>query len=391
MSTNDNKNSNSGQLPTLWKMLYAHQINAEDEDVISDHWTAIMNRLQTHAEEARWCGNIDAHARGIVSFMHKALAFFNPPLEVVGKVIEIFPECLQMRGLGGTLPLHYVASLDGNHSVDVVKLILEHYPQAAFAKDNSGDTPLRWALTLTALAPAERSPQHMMYSDLLSHRNLKVIRALLKANPHAALQSTNHVSGGGDPWKIVCKLWRCGRVNESLIGNLCELTEIMLRARYLARSLMHSSCCDDSARNMDITAVRSMNEASLLASFRPLHAIVQEEHQVLANPKCRTYFLDRYGEQAAHHDANGRLCLHLAIENGYTWNTAVKDLYEAARQAMETRDLNTRLYPFMSAAVVEENSDTGTVFELLRADPSSLTTMIQPLLKEYVDYAAPIN
>ena len=334
-----------------------------------------MKRLHTHPEEARWCSRIDTHN---ISFMHKALLIFNPPLDVVRKVIEIFPECLQMRGLGGTLPLHYVSSLDGNHSIDVVKLILEHYPKAAFAKDNSGDMPLRWTLTLNALAPAATSPQHL-YSDLLSRRNLEVIRMLLEVNPLAASQA-NHVGGGGDPWKIVCRLWRRDKVDESLFGNLCELTEIMLRARYLARSVDNtcSSSDDDNADIIDATPIMSdknkREELSIL--FRPLHAVVQEEHEMLAYPNFRKYFLERYGKHAAHHDDNGRLCLHLAIENGYVWNNGLKEIYETAREAMETRDLVTHLYPFMTAAVVEENPDVGTVFELLRADPSSLMTLI---------------
>mmetsp|Transcript_10507 Transcript_10507/g.15774 ORF Transcript_10507/g.15774 Transcript_10507/m.15774 type:complete len:437 (-) Transcript_10507:144-1454(-) len=67
-------------------------------------------------------------------------------------------------------------------------------------------------------------------------------------------------------------------------------------------------------------------------------------------------------------DPNGRLPLMLAIACQKRWDRGIRSVFEAAPQALLTRDHGTFLYPFMFAAVGEV-STVDTVFELLRAGP----------------------
>lgn len=65
----------------------------------------------------------------------------------------------------------------------------------------------------------------------------------------------------------------------------------------------------------------------------------------------------------------GRLPLHLAIEQGQLWSDrTLQALISNEPRAIHTRDVESRLYPFMQAAVGEK-SDMDTVFELLWMNP----------------------
>ena len=76
-------------------------------------------------------------------------------------------------------------------------------------------------------------------------------------------------------------------------------------------------------------------------------------------------------------DANGRLPLHLAVESGRTLNNGVALIASAAPLALRTRDVETRMYPFMLAAIPTfgwDNSSIDTIFGLLRDTPDVMQT-----------------
>lgn len=340
MSTIDSNN-----MPPLWRMLDSSRSAAAQD------WNAVLARLRTHSEEARWLTRFN------VSFLHHILLYFKPPLEVVSALIDVYPKALQQKGLGGVLPLHYAASVHNNHSPDVVHAVLERYPIAAIMKDSSGESPLRWALAWRSFWGEDNSSSSSSLNDedssssplakVLSRRNVDVVRLLLNAHPAAALE---HNRRGGGPWQIVSKLWD----RSSIIGtssemreHLFELTEDILRARFVARN-------------------GEQHDSSTFFQFQPLHAVVREKR---CQAELRDSFIARYGSQARHHDSTGRLCLHLAIEGGCTWENGVKQFYQAAPKAIETRDVRTHLFPVMMAAV-GENAEVETIYHLLKEDPS---------------------
>lgn len=59
-------------------------------------------------------------------------------------------------------------------------------------------------------------------------------------------------------------------------------------------------------------------------------------------------------------DLDGRLPLHLAVEAGKAWDDGLRSLIWAAPRALETRDVETRLYPFMIAATVKDRDAAGS-------------------------------
>jgi len=79
--------------------------------------------------------------------------------------------------------------------------------------------------------------------------------------------------------------------------------------------------------------------------------------------------LSKQADLARITDQKGRLPLHLAIEQGQIWSDqTLQALISSEPRAIHTRDVQSKLYPFMQAAVGEE-SDMDTVFELLWMNP----------------------
>lgn len=62
-------------------------------------------------------------------------------------------------------------------------------------------------------------------------------------------------------------------------------------------------------------------------------------------------------ESARFLDRQGNLPLHIAVEHHATWEEGVKDLIMAEPRALTSRNLESRLYPFMLAAMAEENDE----------------------------------
>lgn len=95
---------------------------------------------------------------------------------------------------------------------------------------------------------------------------------------------------------------------------------------------------------------------------------------------------------------NGRLPLHLAIDNGLNWADGIQDIFKANPSAVLVRDPITRLFPFMQASIktsdnqvdtctqeeahprlenkmqvsIETDYILTTTYELLRANPANL-------------------
>ena len=81
-------------------------------------------------------------------------------------------------------------------------------------------------------------------------------------------------------------------------------------------------------------------------------------------------------------DNNCRLPLHVAIQAGHQWHTILQTIFAAEPRALLARDPSTGLYPFMLAAIANDegsgkqsNADglkkLTVTYELLRADPSA--------------------
>eukprot|EP00814_Leptocylindrus_danicus_P013486 CAMPEP_0116016766 /NCGR_PEP_ID=MMETSP0321-20121206/7669_1 /TAXON_ID=163516 /ORGANISM="Leptocylindrus danicus var. danicus, Strain B650" /LENGTH=389 /DNA_ID=CAMNT_0003486873 /DNA_START=244 /DNA_END=1413 /DNA_ORIENTATION=+ len=321
-------------------------------------WASVQSYLQTNGVEAGWTS---IHGD---TFLHWILHNFRPPLDVVNAAIEAYPEALETLNQSGRLPLHYASTVTGaGHSAGVFQAVFEGCPRAAFFRSCDGRLPLNYALNWDEAWNKSDGEEHVfpsLVSAIMSRRNAKCIRTLLEANPEAALRS--EYTASEDPWEVVCKLWQHPVIEDkSLRKNLCLITLSVLHAQ---KAAIHG---EDS-------------------KFRPLHAMLEQQNDPLSVDNLRAYFLHlislKDANDALHANQSNRLCLSLAIEQGQVWTgedgkgCVIKKLSEAAEEATMTRDMTTRMYPFMAAAE-GENADLGTVFELLRCSPLSARGLCQ--------------
>ncbi|GFH59821.1 hypothetical protein CTEN210_16297 [Chaetoceros tenuissimus] len=87
----------------------------------------------------------------------------------------------------------------------------------------------------------------------------------------------------------------------------------------------------------------------------------------------------RSGKEAAkmvNHEQ--RLPLHVAVEKGRSWHNGVETIVNAEPMALQTRDMQTGLYPFQLAAIQSfnwDNADINTVYSLLYANPDVMRSI----------------
>eukprot|EP00986_Skeletonema_menzelii_P009053 scaffold4031_cov141-Skeletonema_menzelii.AAC.3 len=112
-----------------------------------------------------------------------AVVRFNPPLDVVTKMVDICPDQLAAKDCLGRTPLHVAAGSSAEPRL--IKLIANAYPASCDATDEDGKTPLHFACDTSfelfeddAAANSIRSTPREVCHD--------TVRALLTESLHAA-------------------------------------------------------------------------------------------------------------------------------------------------------------------------------------------------------------
>jgi hypothetical protein len=92
---------------------------------------------------------------------------------------------------------------------------------------------------------------------------------------------------------------------------------------------------------------------------------------------CLKLLLEAYPSAAAQVNGDGRLPLHLAIENvsHISFDSVLKPLLHQAPRALTVRDMKTRLYPF-AASAVGRSANLDLVYNLLKLDPGCLQKQV---------------
>jgi len=117
----------------------------EQQKEASQTWEEIRNWFNTctDIEERRQA----AEQRGEELFttpLHLACRAYNPPFDVIQRLIECCPESVEWCDNGSWLPLHYACAYGS--SVDVLQVLIEAFPGSRIAQDRRGRTPLHFAI-----------------------------------------------------------------------------------------------------------------------------------------------------------------------------------------------------------------------------------------------------
>jgi len=105
-------------------------------------WIDASNRIDTNPEETDL-----QDAMGDLP-LHEVCHTGGAPFQIIQKLIHTNKAALEKRGFCGRLPLHYAAY--SKPSVNVIKLLLRHFPDAAKKFDDDGRLPLHLAVIRNA-------------------------------------------------------------------------------------------------------------------------------------------------------------------------------------------------------------------------------------------------
>lgn len=84
-----------------------------------------------------WYGNL---------WLHHAFANTSPDILTIRRILANYPESAGIRNQFGRIALHYCLDRSRGVELDIVRLLLEYYPEGAFLKDNNNESPYEIAL-----------------------------------------------------------------------------------------------------------------------------------------------------------------------------------------------------------------------------------------------------
>jgi hypothetical protein len=325
------------------------------------NWTHVMEELVTNPSIAKYS---DEERQGM-HLLHLVCAL-RPPLQVVRFNIEAFPQGRYTKSsTAGVIPL--MIACGRNASPKVIEELLVGATDTIAITDSTGFSAIHWACR----------------EDV----SFAVVKQLLVVDPTIASFANSILN---EPLDIILP----GENSQRLSINQGTKFSLILRARYYnniqldpqANSVLHAALAlqypsrvlEFSLQQVVMTKVNDKSIASHRDCFGnlPLHYAVQlklsKKNHVVDIMFFRT-FLPRvsvlFPEGAGLCDHVGRLPLHEALKNGYTWFRGIQVLFESYPLANTILDPTYKLYPFCLAAVFSNTDKLETCYSLLRENP----------------------
>lgn len=394
-------------------------------DVDPVHWDTFQTRITSHPDEAAspctptgqtpLCAAIDRDA----------------PLQVIAGILSAHPRAARdlVHAYSRLTPL-YLAVARGA-SPDVVRLVLNAYPAAASQPVFNGCLPLHASADVeTARMLIEAFPRGVGWRNEQGYLPLHRVSYAADSTPDVVelliaegrRQNLGGKNGGGGvfmktaqgitPLSAVCctitggievdefrSISDCSLLSRSARIKLGKLTAIV-RAASDANATRNTTRVWPWTKSVGSQADQKESESK----FRILHSVIKLNcpsllisHVLRANPsQCREFDsmgrsalslaaqrrdatdtivaalldpkLGGYPRAAATADRSGRLPLHYAASSRRSFDAAIRAIIEAAPGALEVKDGQSGLYPFMTAAVGND-SDVDLTYNLLRESP----------------------
>ena len=118
-------------------------------------WANSMPEQRQAAAYVR--GTADATALHLMCKLH------HPPVDVISAMVEAAPEIVSWTDSHGWLPLHHASANGANP--DVMKVLIEAYPEGKVVQDNMKRTPLHFYATRNADNPSSMMENALLLSD----------------------------------------------------------------------------------------------------------------------------------------------------------------------------------------------------------------------------------
>lgn len=281
--------------------------------------------------------------------------------------------------------------------LDTIRMILAAYPQAVLTKDNYSLTPLCWAW-IRHISPSRRSSMRLFIPSQFPNLLEDAINDLANVE---ICTSTGEVLGCANQerldyfWSKSQMLLCASHHFDTLDNVLNSNSKIQWRALHAASAL----CCPspffslsykfhpEQARQRDESGKFPLHHAAARASYRrqiPIGATSLRTLELTDHVSPLSVLLGDYPEGATVADNEGRLPLHIWVEcrcnadEGTNCDFDVRLheldlLIEANSNALERRDMKTRVYPFMLALIGQGEvflSSVNYAFLMLKRNPS---------------------
>ena len=271
-------------------------------------------------------------------------------IQVMTFLIDVAPE-LALLGRH-TLPLHKMISCRNNNAKKIEKL-LQINPYLARVKDKMGLTPIDiffrtwntnekqsrswWQMTSPNTNEDDIFVHRLNYEEFISTRAgnnaIKTFFLLLNAFTNGNVDNDERKMS----WLPIHEAIKMKQIPSNFV-------------LYLLRKFPEEMYKQDEYGNF------------------LLHIALTEKH---LEPRVIEYLIQTNPRTCQRVNKEGRLPLALAIEYGNVWesNGILQQLLRAYPDALSNPDIQTQLYPFMTA-LSSEKASTSLVYELLRMDPS---------------------
>lgn len=367
--------------------------------VQSYDWQGTLARIRSFPEECRIAG-VEARMPLHVACDHDA------PAIVVQEILQTYPEASLMVGTSEMNPLHITCS-SKNASVDVVRCLLKGgLASQSSMRDVDGDTPLHAACrcgapievldTLLMTNPA--AVNEADYESLTPIFRLWIrVLVILGNDVIESVQGPDDLKGElGEIWKKTELLLRCayfGSPEENPSFRAVHAASLLDCPRSVVKiaTILYPEQLEEKdglgrtpfiiAAQAPVFKVRDLSDAGYILEDQ-IHgnnqednttSVNREEDQVSSQPSVIDILAQASvsTKAACIPDNDGRIPLHHAIDCGKTWSRGIKTILGACPESLSLPDVRTGLLPFLQAATVKE-VDTGTIYELLRKDPSLL-------------------
>lgn len=361
-------------------------------------WIRVRERIHSFPDECKAVG-IQGRTALHVACDHDA------PAEVIGSLLQAYPEASLMVGTSNMNPLHITCS-SSHASVEVVRVLLEGgHPLQSSMRDVDGDTPLHAACRCGAPIEVLRVLLEAN-SSAVNERDYEGLTPLLRLwvryfvilgdDVIEGVKGPSDLTGElGEAWDKTKLLLQCAtygslqselafdfRALHAASGVDCPRAVVKIATIVYPEQLEFCNSKGDTplliAAKSEIFKVMDLSDDGYLFEDR-VHGDSDRNNsdnpndssQDSSQPSVIDILLEARQEAASIRDTRGQLPLHLAINSGKRWDDGVKSILSAYPEALSAPDRRTNLIPFLQAASVE-TPDCGTIFELLRTDPSLL-------------------
>ena len=324
----------------------------------------------------------------MISPLHTVLISYRNPLRRVDcsivKALLRIPNITKAAHLHGLTPIHMACFNEA--SVEIVRILMEADPASLLYLDADGSTPLLCAImaffrhrrqtpntydTLKLLLQTcpeaahqcnfegESSLQHLFATCPTPNISMSTEDCIIRSS----LQSPEFQLFWNNVRLLLCALHR---------GNIADLDTPNFKCLHAAAAANHAPI-----ELIHFASILHADEAMQTDENGRIPLVVAATSPFLSDGVHRRHVLEcllRANAGAASvADANGRLPFLLAIENEYpiSWEMGIQCLLEAAPHAIAIRDRSSRMYPFMIAALQNQDELVGVsnTFHLLREAP----------------------